>query len=301
MKRPAWLTRDFVGTLVVGVALALVLPRLRADVDGAFWLFAIAQAIWSGIKLVGSFLGKGISAAVRTSLLYLRNRLIDFASVLKHGFLRMGSLFKVAGGFFRTLWTSALKPFIASVNRHLVDFAKSIYRVAKPVIETIQQIRARVLGFYNDYIRPVIEGIDVARRALHILAELGLDGARKLDLKLARLEQKIQDPFFLVVRKLNEVLYWVNRVVTFDGVLQEVILFTSLERYRSQFTRYAIKSVAKPLTPEQQKQYDQTPHAIPIGQHVKDWDAYFSHGESWMRVRGQAFADDMLAMRRQAQ
>lgn len=252
-------TAPFWFVLLLGVSSALLLrlvlerigPAVPGDTAGpdvqlAFWNFIVAAAglIFKGLQVAGQ--------AVLTALQWSVKALWAFAIATNNAALGIGKLvvrgFQKAWDFLRLTYDNVLKPAWQKFWK-IVDWAHdTLARLFQPILSFLDRIRGWVLGIYNEYVRPILDVIGVVRRALRILAALGVDWARALDRKLAELEEKIQLPFTWVIGKLNEIVNVIDRVVTADGLFQRLALIRSVERDMRYVGRAFVNWRSAPIT-----------------------------------------------------
>lgn len=198
------------------------------DTHAAFlsFLFALAGWIWNGLQAAGHLTLAALASTVHF--------LWEFAKQIHNGLIELGGealkAFRSAWGFLRGLYDQILLPAWRKFWR-VVDWARrSLEDLFKPVFRVLRTIRDDLLKWYARFIRPVLDTIDVARSILRIIGKLGFEWARTLDRELGSIESAIDSAFRLVLRKVNEVINAVNRVVTADGLFQRVALVRSIGR-----------------------------------------------------------------------
>lgn len=220
--------------VLVGLVVALLCRALTpASADPlapslAFWgiFIEIASLVWEGIHTVAD--------ATVTALVFAVQSLWRFATAIYDGARHVADAIRVglykAWDFTKGLYEDILKPawqkFWSLVDRvhALLD------RVTAPIIKFLRTVREEVLAFYAHWVRPWLDMIDSARKVLRVLSALHLDFARKLDAKLGQIEAWVDLPFQLLIGKINDVLNFVNRIATADGLFQRLALVRSIAR-----------------------------------------------------------------------
>jgi hypothetical protein len=190
------------------------------------WLIVAAQVAWTGIQAAATATVAFLSWAVGV--------LFSFAATLWNAVRDLGSValsgMRHSWGFLRDTYEHVLRPAWQRFWRY-VDIARdTLDRTLRPVFRWLRRVREWVNTYYERYVRPVLDTIDVARRALRMLAELGVDWARGLDARLATLQERIDAPFRRVLSEINRVIGVVNQIATAGGLLQRLALVRSLER-----------------------------------------------------------------------
>lgn len=226
---------------VVAVALALVLRELGAGgaapagADGrdtppayAFWFVVaiIAQAIWKGLEVAG----RVTLEVLKWSVLHLW----AFARTTYNGLVNVG----------KDLWRAARRAwdFLESTYEHVIKPAwqhfwkwfdrarRWLEDVFAPVFKFLRFIRQWVLDFYAKYVRPILDVLGIAQKALRVLEALGVDWAKRLDAELAEIQRRIDAPFRFALEQINRVINLVNRIVDGNGLFQRAMLIRSFER-----------------------------------------------------------------------
>jgi hypothetical protein len=245
-RRPAPCWFHVLVAVAAAVALRAIAPPsatgTRGGVSLAFFafLFAIGELIWNGLQVAAQV----TLAFLQWMVTHLSLLLVKVANGLREawGFIRDG--FKLAWKFLRVVYTDVLKPAWNTFWRWFDKARKWLDETFRPVIKWLLKVRASLLQFWKDYVRPWLDLIDVTRKLLHVLGSLGVTWARALDRKLGEIEDMIERPFRFVLGKLNEVINLVNTVVTAGGLLQRVALIRSLARDY----QFAWRAIAQPYT-----------------------------------------------------
>lgn len=230
--------RVLVGTVGGGDAT----PGQWAPPSAAFlgFLILIGELIWKGLEVAGKITIEILHwMVVNLSLLVvkIKNGLSALGSGLLQGLKR-------GWDFTRKLYDDVLKPAWSKFWRWFDKARLWLDRTFGPVLAWLKQLRDGLLLFYKTFIRPWLDLIDITRKGLRVLGSLGVEWARALDARLARVEELIEKPFRLVLAKINEVIGIVNRVVTADGLFQRVAFIKSLGRDY----RYAWRAITQPYT-----------------------------------------------------
>lgn len=190
------------------------------------WLILAAQAIWTGVQIAAkvtlTILAYAVQALWATvQLFYNTAREIGQAAI--HGFQTTWKFLRTT--FDTILWPGWVK-FWTWIDRARI-WLDAFFR---PAFEFLRFVRDEILGFYDKWVRPIMDTIGIARKVLDVLYSLGLDWAKKLDQELARIEDKINEPFLFALRQINLVIGVLDRIVTADGLFQRLALVRSLER-----------------------------------------------------------------------
>lgn len=214
----------------------------------AFWqiIGLIAGAIWTGVQVAGK--------VALTILTWSVKLLWAFAISVNNAAIAIGRVLvnfgQKAWSFLRLTYDEVLKPAWQFFWKWFDRLRRWIQTAVGPVLDFLDKIRGWVLGFYETYVRPILDALGIARRVLNLLASLGFDWARALDAKLRWLEEKIDAPFRVVIQKLNEIVDVIDRVVTLDGLFQRVAYIRTLERDLRFVGRAIVNWRSLPITPE---------------------------------------------------
>lgn len=208
--------------------------------------------VWEGFQWVGAQFRSAITSdALRNVATWLASRIKDLAEAVAKGLARLGGLIKWLGGALKNLWVDILRPGIGKLFEWIQRLSDLLRKWFGPIVKWIQRFRDEFLKIYNKYVKPILDIIDIARRVLRVAGSLGLDWAKDLERKLARLQEEISRPFMEVVAKLNQAIDWINRIITLDGLLQRFTLFRSLWVYRRDFVNFNINTGFRKATTEE--------------------------------------------------
>lgn len=239
---------------------------------------------------------KGLSKAVKQAIFALTLQLVNLGKGTAFVFRQVAHIFKDAGNFFVTAFRQVLPTLLTHIHDWAVLLAKKLASWLGPIVRWIQKKRKWLLDLWKKHVQPVLDAVDIVRRVLRVAGKLHIPGATSIDQKIANVENKITAVFHDVIGKINEVLNWVNRVVTVDGILQEVILFSSLNFYRADVVNFGVNSITRPLTDDEAAAYSIVPQAADVKTHVNDMMAFSNGSESWVRERATQWAADVRAL-----
>jgi len=101
------------------------------------------------------------------------------------------------------------------------------------VLQAVRNIRTVLNAIYQNYIRPVLAWLQLARKYLAILRALHVPFAAQLDNIIARIQGKILYPWLYVLRSINGVGNWVNVILSAAGMIQRAIFIRTMFAYQS--------------------------------------------------------------------
>ena len=215
----------------------------------AFWpiFIMLANAIWTGVQ---------VAAKVALAILQYSVQILWRVATLLGKFVsQLGQWawvgLKKAWHLLRATYDRVLKPAWQKVWEWVDKTQQWLRDTFEPVISWLQRVRKWVLDFYADFLRPILDTIDTARRALRVLGSLGVDWAKALDAKLGTIAELIDRPFRLALAKINEIINVVNRIVDANGLFQRIALIRSVERDIQHLSRAFANWRDKPLTAAQ--------------------------------------------------
>jgi hypothetical protein len=281
---PVW----FQVLVVAAVALAFRVlddaPRLAAG--GGDELSPPALAFWPIILTVASIIWKGVQIAGQVTLAALQWSVVTlwtFARSIYNGALAIGKGvvwgFQKSWDFMRATFENVLKPAWEKFWHWFERAKKWLEDTFGPALRFLDSVRKWISDFYDDYIRPVLDSIGIARRVLRILQSLGADWAKALDAKLSELERRIDQPFRLVLREINRIIGIIDRIVTLDGLIQRVALIRSIERDVRQVRRAIVNWGSLPLTDEDFAELRELARGKPERQRIDEFNALVARGE----------------------
>lgn len=283
MSDRSWSSRLAPLAIVAAViAVALVDDAGAARPDGVLLAdFGATAVIITVVSLLSNLFGwrRGpVDSTTFSALESIRATVTD----LGRSFLRSivdvgGKLAALAGTFIRFIQKTfgRLYELLGNIVARIV---RILDRVFGPIIDFLYTLRAHLLKFYNKVLKPIIDTIEMIRSFLRVLSFFGFDWAKKLDGKLAELEQYILAPYEFLVSKLNEALNWINRIVTLDGFLQRVMLLNSLIRDVAYTNNLWWNSNNRPLSPAKRGQYNSPIGRKTVPQALSEARAYVDNG-----------------------
>lgn len=285
---------------LLGMGTIIVLLRTGAydapapPVSLAFWAFlvAIGQAIWTVVQIVGQSIVHILIVSVNALWAFARTvwlGLRELGSAVLHG-LRLG-VWKLM-----QLYEHVLEPAWRKFWSFIDWTRTALDKVFRPVFRVLLRIRAELLKFYTRWVRPILDTIDVARKVLRVFSTLGLEWAKKLDAKLAQIAEHIDAPFRLLLRKLNEVINLVNRVVTADGLFQRLALVRSIERDIAFVSRAWWRANVRPLTADERAALALKGEPVPIEEHVRDVRAAIIDDSGPLAAKAREAVQDVKLM-----
>lgn len=217
----------------------------------------IGLAFWALISLVAGAIWKGLEVAGRITLEVLKwsvLQLWSFARMVYNGSIALGK--EVVRGlrkgwdFLQATYENVLRPAWEKLWKWYDRARKWLDDVVGPIYRFLVRVREEFLKYYDRWVRPILDSIDIARRWLRVFQGFGWDWARRLDDQFARIQERIDGPIRLVLSKINETINVVNRIATVNGLLQRVALVRSIERDIRQVQRAFANWRSDPVTPE---------------------------------------------------
>jgi hypothetical protein len=203
-------------------------------------------AIWTGIKLLADILGTAAAATVT----YLAQALAYLATRVGVFLRSTGAMFAKVWDASKIVWKDVLKPALLWIDDHLKRLHDWLQRTFKPVFQFLKHVRERLLKFYKDFVRPVLDTIDFIRAVNRVLLTFHITLLKQLDKVLQQIEQRIEEPFLWIYQQLTRVWNLLDTIVRFDGLFQKVTLIKSMSRYAPSWLRIAVNARMKPLSDE---------------------------------------------------
>jgi hypothetical protein len=255
-RAPWW----FVVLLTVAWAVALRVCAPASPASGgvgappappslAFWAFlgVIIDIVWKGVE---------VAARVTLQILgYSVNLLWRFARNIANGAHELASFafrgLKEAWSLLRGTYEHVLKPAWEKVWKWVDRVEGWLQRTFGPVLTWLRRVRDWILHFWEKYIRPILDLVDITRHALRVLGSLGLEWARALDRRLGTIEDAISSRFLQIVGYVNDVINLVNRVVTADGLFQKLAYVRTYARDVKDIVNQSGWGLHRPITDDE--------------------------------------------------
>lgn len=217
----------------VGLAILLALDRRLAPALELTRADFGTSPVGAIVSVIGAFAGLfrgGSSSSTFGLLVGMRDVVTGIGRGIAEFARDVGVVFASVWAFIRKFWTRVLRPMLERLDGYITRIAKWLRDTFGPVIEFLQGVRNWILKFYAKWLGPIFDTIDIFRRILSIFSLFGLEWSRKLDAKLAELEDVLRRPIELALREINKVIGIIDRIVTLDGLLQRLTLIRSIGR-----------------------------------------------------------------------
>ncbi|MGB2711178.1 MAG: hypothetical protein WBC33_06640 [Conexibacter sp.] len=250
-------------------------------------VFTFIGAIIGGIVAVVQW----IAGAAVTVAVTIAQAAVMIAIAIGHFAVAVGHVFMNFGGLLARFWTGVLRPFVTWTWTQLERLHRWLVDTFRPVIEFLEAVRRRVDAFYKDYIEPILDTIEVMRRTLQLLEALEIEWARKLDEKLAELEDRITAPFVEIRLYLNEAINRINSVTDGFGLFSRLALLRSMARDVGRIGALFHAYQTNPLTDNERR-------VAPGASGLKSPEQSFSESRAYLRTGDgphAAMVDEWLA------
>jgi hypothetical protein len=263
------------------IALAVIAVAAWLDRDGCVLAqhAGVFAAIWAAISAVGELLGAA-GGAIATSLETVVAWLITQVGWLA---ARVASILASTGGMFarvwdwsRQLWSNVLKPSLIWLKDKFDQVRGWLRTKFGPVFDFLHTVRRHLLDIYKQFIRPVLDAIDVARGFLRVLEDLGVQWARKLDQALGEIEQVITENFLRVLGEVNKVINVLNAVVDGSLLFKRFAFLATLRRDVVPAARIFTNARTRPLTDDEAYRSFRGTETAPIPAIANDAGAYWA-------------------------
>lgn len=222
--------------------------------EGRFGERAATNIISIVASLFGLFFG-GVDRNTKRALEATRAAQVDTANELASFAVETGGWLARLVGFLRHAWSGVILALLKKLDHAILALADWLKRTLGPLLKFLRDVRKHIMDIYNKYFRPIFDTIEVFRKVLQLAGFLGIEAAKKLDQKLAELERRLRLPIDAIIRKVNEVIDVVDRVMTLDGFLQRYTLVRSLVLYQRDALKVWWSSIHRPMTAQQRAAY----------------------------------------------
>jgi hypothetical protein len=257
----------------------------------AFWsiFVVIASAIWKAIEVAGRVTLAALAWSVKALWAYAVG-IYNAAKAIGKGFIIAGH---AVWQFSRWTYDNVLKPAWEKFW-HLVDRVRAgLDKVFRPIFRFLARVRAELLKWYDRFIRPILDTIDLTRSILRAFGALGLDLARELDRKLGELETRISAPFDWLLAKVNELVTWVDRIVTADGFFQRLTLIRSLEKFKQDWIVIWLRAGVTPFTVEERVRRRKPVALLSPAEHVDELARAILHDDGPLAMKASEWVQDL--------
>lgn len=217
------------------------------DTHGARRTAAIVDLIVTGIEILAGW----VAAAAEVTAAYVWIALQWLGTATATMLRNTGAMFARVWDGVKIVWSDVLRPALLWVDDHLKRLYSWLKDTFKPVFDFLRDVRDRLHAFYTTFVRPVIDTIEFIRQINRVLLAFHIGFLQSLDRTLQQIEQRIEEPFLWLEKKITEIWNALELVVTADGFFQRLTLIRSMSRYAPQWMRIATNQRTKPLTGDQ--------------------------------------------------
>lgn len=198
-------------------------------------------AIVSALVEVGKWLAdKAVTIGL---VIYHATRIVGI------GLFRFGHavavVFGKVWGAFTKFYAAVLKPFVEWAWKSIVKFHAWLKDTFGPLLKFLEALRKDILDVYNKWLKPIFDTIDTTRSVLRLLADFHVPFAAKLDDALARLEARLMEPIQRALTEINKLIYWIDRIVDFNGLFQRLTFIATAIQYEHDMWRVWWTSVSR--------------------------------------------------------
>jgi hypothetical protein len=210
-------------------------------------------AIVAAIQIVGAWLGTAAAAVASYLAVVVQWLAVHLAIFIK----ATGVVFAKAWDGLKIVYADVLKPALKWFDTNIRRLYQWLHETFAPVFKWLNRVREELLKYYKQYVRPVLDTIDMVRAGLRVLGDLGLDWARELDRRLGQWESIITQNFARVLATVNGVIDALNGVLTKDGLFQRVPILRTLDRDAGYWVRmFWARQIG--TRPSRYSEYDRT-------------------------------------------
>lgn len=193
----------------------------------------VVGAIVTGIQILAGW----VATAAEVTATYVWIALQWLGSATGTLLKNTGAMFAKVWDGVKIVWSDVLKPALVWVDDHLKRLYAWMKDTFKPVFDFLRKVRCRLHDFYSTFVRPVVDTIEFVRQINRVLLAFHITFLQNLDKTLQQIEQRIEEPFLWLEKKINEIWNVLELVVTLDGFFQKLTLIRSMNRYAPSWIR----------------------------------------------------------------
>lgn len=164
-------------------------------------------------------------------LKFLREHLLQLSQEIYKGLKETAKALARNVVAIARLLRDGLKTFVRWAARHIQALHQYLKDKLGPALRFLEKLRKRIQGFYQTYVRPVLDVIDFIRQLNRVLEIFHITVLSGLDSVLAEIERRINEPFIWVTQQITRLDNWLDRIIGLDGLYQKFTLLASLRRY----------------------------------------------------------------------
>lgn len=142
-----------------------------------------------------------------------------------------GTFFRFVAGAVRALWDNVLKPIVDAARTFYSRFKEFLLKVFGPVISIFDKIQEALTWVWTKIISPILDGIDQIRRALRLLAAIGVPFTARLEEVLARIQREIFNRFRQIQNWVNTATFWLDILLDPGGWIKATPFLYTVFRF----------------------------------------------------------------------
>jgi hypothetical protein len=211
-------------------------------------VFSFLLSAFAFIADAAEFIISGIEVGLTTAVTWLISAVGWVVVQIGNIVVSTGSIFAKTWDALKGLWSDVIEPFVEAVENVVERVYGWLKDLLAPLFQWAQAVRDELLAIYKTFIKPILDGLSIARGILDILAKLHVPFAAALDQYATELQGWITKAYLDVLGKVNLVLNTLNGLFTFDGLLQRFVLIRSIQRDVVFVQRAMLNPMNKPLS-----------------------------------------------------
>lgn len=195
-------------------------------------------AFWQVIAIIAGAIGHfihsaadAVVAALVATVQFLRAGIVLLGKGLKTGIFELGRGTARVLRAIKTFAIDTLPKFVKWSYGKLLKFSAFLKQKFAPVLRWLHTVKDHLDAIYKRFVKPVIDTIEFIRALNRTLQVFHINVLRELDSVLAQIERRIEEPFLWVRGKITAIENLIDRIVTFDGLIQRLTLIASMSKY----------------------------------------------------------------------
>ena len=223
-----------------------------------------------------------IEGEIVAALSFLFNLVVAVANFLlavdEFIFGFVGEVFRSIKNIWKTIWDNIVKITLVKILSALSKLRKIIATIVGRILCYFQAVRDILDFIFKRFIQPYLIMIQHVRQVLQLFRLLGFKWAKRLDARLAKIENDIVGVWELIRTHVNQVISLVQLVVDPFGILRRNPLLAAVLRDAPEIKNAIDRATDVPLSDKDDAAAQRARTQFSKAAYSEDYHNYFSKG-----------------------
>jgi hypothetical protein len=249
------------------------------------WLLLVGQFGWDNGdngNILGGLLS-GVAAYLISLIQFVWSVLVAvvnyLVAVINFMWQFLLRLFQDVKNALTWVWENVIKGTLTKAVSIFARVRNWLQKVLGPIIKYIQLAKKLMDEYFNKYIKPIINTLNIFRKFLGVFRILGFKWAARLDGDIAKIEGKITEVYTTLRGYLNTAITYLDLIVDPLGILRRNPLFAALIKSAPELQNLLYAATQRPLTGSEIDSAKQDATRYTPGSLKQRYADYYSKGQ----------------------